>query len=218
MNKNKLRYLSGVAILTAITIILGLVGIYAPKFQVSINFALIPIVIGACVYGPLAGLFLGLVDGVICIVDPATISSFWAFNPLVTIILCLLKTGLAGLAAGFIYKFLRNKNQIIASTVASLIVPLINTSTFIIGVLMFFVPLYDKWAGGAGKGLGLLFTVTLLINLVVEIAYTALLSPALHRIIKIATKNFSIGDVYENDEKEEQNSDQEDEHEDDLVK
>lgn len=207
MNKNKIRYLSGVAILTAITVILGLVGIYAPKFQVSINFALIPIVIGACVYGPFAGLFLGLVDGVICIVDPATISTFWAFNPIVTIILCLLKTGLAGLCSGFIFKLLRKKNEIIASTVGAIVVPLINTTTFIIGVLLFFVPLYDSWAGGAGKGLGLLFTVTLLINLVVEIAYTSLLSPAIHKIIKIASKNFSFGDIYEdenNEEKQEQ--------------
>ncbi|MGN1295502.1 MAG: ECF transporter S component [Bacilli bacterium] len=217
MKKNKLRYISGVAILTAITVILGLVGTYAPKFQVSINFALIPIVIGACVYGPLAGLFLGLVDGVICIVDPATISSFWAFNPVVTIILCLLKTGLAGLCAGFIYKFLRKKNQIVASTVAAFFVPLINTTTFIIGVLLFFVPLYDSWAGGAGKGLGLLFTATLLINLLVEIAYTALLSPAIHRIIKIATKNVSIGDVYE-DEEETKEIPEEIDEEDTLVK
>lgn len=207
MNKNKIRYLSGVAILTAITVILGLVGIYAPKFQVSINFALIPIVIGACVYGPFAGLFLGLVDGVICIVDPATISTFWAFNPIVTIILCLLKTGIAGLCSGFIFLLLRKKNEIIASTLGAIVVPLINTTTFIIGVLLFFVPLYDSWAGGAGKGLGLLFTVTLLINLVVEIAYTSLLSPAIHKIIKIASKNFSFGDIYEdenNEEKQEQ--------------
>ena len=208
MNKNKIRYLSGVAILTAITVILGLVGIYAPKFQVSINFALIPIVIGACVYGPFAGLFLGLVDGVICIVDPATISTFWAFNPIVTIILCLLKTGLAGLCSGLTFKLLRKKNEIIASTLGAIVVPLINTTTFIIGVLLFFVPLYDSWAGGAGKGLGLLFTVTLLINLVVEIAYTSLLSPAIHKIIKIASKNFSFGDMDQdenNEKKQEQN-------------
>ena len=87
---------------------------------VSITLSLFPIAVGAMLYGPFGGLFLGLVNGVIVLTAPSTISFFFAYSPVGTIAICLLKTGLAGFVAGWIFKLY--KKDVKAEFVAALIV------------------------------------------------------------------------------------------------
>ena len=103
-NSQLIKKLVGLATLTALVFVLQFWSASIKFGSVSITLALVPIAMGAILYGPLAGLFLGAFMGVIVIADPATQSVFMSVNPAATIFLCLLKTGLAGLIAGFIFK------------------------------------------------------------------------------------------------------------------
>ena len=69
--------------------------------------------------------------------------------PIATIILCLLKTGVAGYVSGLIYELLHKQNNVLSIILASIIVPIINTGLFIVGTLLFFVPLLEQWAGSS---------------------------------------------------------------------
>ncbi len=198
--KITVRQMTGVAIIAAIEIALGIFSMFMSKIfmtTVSFNLALIPIVVGACIYGPWWGLFLGLIDGVICLVDPGTLSTFFAFSPVLTIILCLLKTGIAGLASGFLFKALRNVNDWVAVILASLIVPVCNTGIFLGGVYAFFIPLYQTWTPEGANVLTYVLVLTFTINFAIEFAVAVLLSPAVYKIVKIGTKGKDIGSVYD---------------------
>ena len=177
MNKKKFssKDIALTGILTAIAIVLQLLSNIIPT-TVNINLSLIPIVLGALLLGPIAGAFLGLVNGVIILLSPNTVSVFIAISPFGTILTCLTKTTVAGLVAGFIAKGLRNKNDVLASVLASIVVPVINTGMFIIYTIIFFK-----------EGLGLptigsILTAFIGINFIFEIVSTLILGPSLYKI------------------------------------
>ena len=75
MKHEKIRCMVGVALLIAIVVVLQLVGSFIKFGPVSISLVLVPIVVGAAVYGPAAGAILGIV------VSTAAGSLFlWAYN------------------------------------------------------------------------------------------------------------------------------------------
>lgn len=98
------KTIAGLGVLTAMVVVLQLLSNYVQFGPVSITLALFPIAVGAMLYGPFGGLFLGLVDGAIVLSAPSTISFFFAYSPFGTIAVCLLKTGIAGFVAGLIFK------------------------------------------------------------------------------------------------------------------
>lgn len=97
------------AILAALVVVLQLVG-GIPVGPFSITLTLFPIVVGAVVLGPLPGLALGVVFGVIVSIlsltgkDPGGFMVFQA-SPVLAWILCILKGALAGLMPALAYKF-----------------------------------------------------------------------------------------------------------------
>lgn len=115
-----IKNISGLGVLSALVIVLQLLSNYVQFGPVSITLALFPIAVGAMLYGPLGGLYLGLLDGVMVLLAPSTISFFFAIAPVGTIFTCLLKTGLAGLLAGFVFKL--NKTNIRAEFIVALII------------------------------------------------------------------------------------------------
>lgn len=191
MSSTKTRLITGIAILVALEVALGFLGNYVAIGTVNLNLALIPIVIGACLYGPVVGLILGLVNGVINIVAPATLTYFVPQSLIGTILVCLLKTGLAGLISGFVYKGLRNKNDLLAVFIAAIVVPVINSGIFILGVYAFFIPLYQEWAGEGANAYAYVFTATVGVNFAIELAVNTVLATAIHRIIVVVGKRNS---------------------------
>ena len=121
-NRKHIRTLTGVAIFTALVIILQLLGSFIKFGPFSISLTLIPIVVGAALYGPSAGAWLGLVFGITVLLsgDAAPFLVVSAFGTVLTV---LLKGALAGLLAGIVYKALRNTNIWVASVCAALICP-----------------------------------------------------------------------------------------------
>ena len=145
MNKNvRIKNMVGIAIFAAVVIVLQLFSNYVTFGPVSITLALIPIVVGAVVYGPLAGFILGAVGGLLVFVAPITISLFWPYGVFVTFLVCILKMAIAGLVAGLIYKFLYKLNKVVAVTLASICVPIINTGLFAIAAYTMYYGLLEE--------------------------------------------------------------------------
>ena len=64
------RTITGTALLTAIELVLIVISNYVAIGPVNINLALVPIAVAGMVFGPLSGLFVGLVNGLVTILSP----------------------------------------------------------------------------------------------------------------------------------------------------
>ena len=196
-NSLKVKKLVGLATLTALVVGLQFLSNYVPFGSISITLALIPIAVGAVLYGPLAGLFLGAVMGAIAIVAPSTLSVFMPVNPGMTIVLCLLKTSIAGLVSGYLFKLfaffakkqkdVKKKKILFAAgiIVAALVVPVINTGLFIVGATIFFRDVFGNFVG--------VINAVLTTNFLVEFLVSAVLSPALVTLVKVLTRQYDLG-------------------------
>jgi len=181
MNKLKIKNIVGIGILSAILIILQLIANYIQFGPVSITLSLIPILVAATCYGPFAGMFLGFVNGILVLFAPSTLSVFFAFDPVGTIIVCLTKTSFAGLISGYVFKAFKNKK--IGIVISSLLLPILNTLFFVIYSFIFFLPLIESFAGGTNS---FVFLITVMIgyNFLIEFSLNAILSIASYRIYK----------------------------------
>lgn len=181
------RRIAALGTLTALCVALQVMSNYITFGPVSITLALIPVVIGAILYGVKGGAFLGAVVGIVVLLSPST-SGFLAFNPVMTIILCLVKTSLAGAVSALLFKAINKKKTLPAVVVSSLIVPIINTGLFAIGVLLFFLPLF----GEGIEAVKYLFLTVIGINFIVEFLVNALLASTIYYLIKLIAKKFNI--------------------------
>ncbi len=116
---NMTRTIVGMGLLTAIVVVLQLIGSFIKLGMFSVSLVLMPIVIGAALYGYWAGAWLGLVFGIVVLLS-GDAALFLGFNPFGTIVTVILKGAFAGLAAGFVYKLLAKSfkpenNSVIAS-------------------------------------------------------------------------------------------------------
>ena len=177
-NSKLIRKITATAMLTALIVVFQFIGNQIVIGPVSINLSLLPIAMGAILYGPLVGLFLGMVNGALVLLGPG-MSIFYDINIPLTVLVCLAKTGLAGLISGLIFKLFKNKAPIPGMIVASLIVPVINTGIYVIACFTVF-----------RSQLGLLMSIFLLYNFLFEFGASIVLSPALVTVIKVVSKKF----------------------------
>lgn len=185
-NRLKIKRIVGVAILSALAVVLQLIANYMPSGSpVNLNLALLVITIAGVVYGPFSGAIVGTIVGFVIIFAPST-SAFIGHNAFMTVVLCLLKTGLAGMCAGFLFKLIKRWSVPEGIVSASLIVPIVNTGLFLIGAMIFFLPVY-------GDEIGTLIKLTLTINFLIEFIMCAVLSPTLIYLVKILDKRFNLG-------------------------
>lgn len=105
---NYTKTLVGLGLLTAIVVVLQLVGSFIKFGTFSISLVLMPIVVGAALYGVGAGAWLGFVFGVVVLLS-GDASFFLAMNPFGTIVTVILKGVLAGTLAGLVYKLFSRK-------------------------------------------------------------------------------------------------------------
>lgn len=183
----------GIAFMMALVIVMqSLSGIIPPIGGFSISLVLIPIVLGAAVYGPGAGALLGATFGVIvyinCVTgaDPGGAMVFQA-SPVLCFLVVLGKGTLAGLAAGVVYKLLKNKNAYLAMMAAAIICPIVNTGVFVASMFLFFIDVLAAWAGG-GNIVGYALTGLILANFVPELIINIVFSPAGQRIYQVVQK------------------------------
>ena len=89
-NSQKIKQMVGLSLLASLVVVLQLVSPYIPLGPVTITLALIPIAVGAVIYGPTGGFILGCVLGVLVCVDPTT-TVFLQYSFIGTVIVCRLK-------------------------------------------------------------------------------------------------------------------------------
>ncbi|MBQ7472893.1 MAG: ECF transporter S component [Oscillospiraceae bacterium] len=182
------RTLTGLALFTAVVIVLQLLGSFVRFGPFSISLVLIPIVVGAALYGSWAGAWLGFVFGMVVLFQPDT-GAFLTVNPLGTVLTVLLKGALSGFCAGTVYRFISKKSELPAAVCAAITAPVVNTSLFLIGCLLFFMPTINEWAAGAGFPSAGKFMIFGLVggNFLFELLFNIILSPIIVRLIRIGS-------------------------------
>ena len=183
----QLGLLSGLIILLQMYFVIPLPG------SLTLSLVLVPIVVGAVLYGPRSGALLGGVFGVLVAVMAvqgrlgALTNMMVAYNALLTVAICVLKGVAAGLVPGLIAKTFK-KRPFAGILLAAAAAPIANTGIFVAGMLTVFRGVMLEFADGIGMGgvNALYFAVVILVgvNFIIEFAANLILSPAIAGIVR----------------------------------
>ena len=177
-------------LLLALEIILQIIGNYLQIGPANINLSLVPVVLAAVLCGPISGGILGFFNGLMALLSPSTLAVFMPLHPFGTVLVCLLKCALAGVAAAFVYDLFRKigKNRFLFNTiglfVASAIVPVINTGLFALGALVFFQDLLKASINETMPNIGAVLIFGFIgVNFFFELATTVFITPAVGMVL-----------------------------------
>ncbi len=177
------------AIMTALVVILQFLGAFIKLGPFSVSLVLLPIVIGTATCGVGAGMWLGLIFGLV-VLWSGDAGAFLAVNVPGTIITVLLKGIACGLFAGIAYKVLSKYNTYLAVITAAIVCPLVNTGVFLLGCRLFFWETIAIW----GAQLGFLNAASYAFfglaggNFIFELILNIILSPAVVRLLNIKNR------------------------------
>ena len=187
--------IAGLGILTAITIVLQMLGSFIKFGPFSISLVLVPIVVGAALYGPVAGAWLGFVFSMVVLFTDA--QAFLVISVPGTVLTVLLKGTLAGFLAGVVYvafrkiRFGGDKVSVSLGVIlAAIVCPVVNTGVFLLGCVLFFLPTIRAWGEAAGyANVGAYMIVGFVgFNFLFELLFNLLLSPAIEMIVRIGRR------------------------------
>lgn len=194
------RRMVGIAVLAALIVVLQMIAAITPTVGgFRLTFSLVPLIIGAIIYGPLAGAILGGAFGLIVVIQVVTgidVGGFLMFqqNPVITLLVCMIKGIVAGYVAGLVSKLLKEKQKpVLTVTLSAILCPICNTGILSIAVLTFFRDLAYGW--GVAEGFTNVFAYVILgmvgVNFLLELAINLLLTPALLTIIKAVRRQIA---------------------------
>jgi len=171
------------AILTALVVVLQLMGSFIRFGPFSITLVLIPIVLGAALCGTVVSTWLGFVFGVVVLITDS--AAFMAVSAVGTILTVLLKGMACGFAAGVVYSLLANINRYVAVAAAAIVCPIANTGVFVLGSFAFFMDTIAAWGKDAGENnaIEFLFFGMIGINFIAELVSNIVLSPVVVRLL-----------------------------------
>ena len=183
----KTRRLTGLALMTAIIVVLQVVASFVKFGPFSITLALAPIIIGAALYGAGAGAWLGAVFGVVVLIAciagwDAGGNILFTANPLLTAALCIVKGAAAGFVSCLVFRGLSSRSPMGASIIAGIVCPVVNTGIFCVGLAVFFYDTLVAWAGGSDLIYYIIFVLTG-VNFVLELAINLVLSTVIVRVV-----------------------------------
>lgn len=199
-NQSVLRMVE-LSMLIALVVVLQIVSAMIPPIggMVSITLTLVPVVVGAILFGKKGGAVLGFAFGLIVMINCITAldlggNILWGVNPFCTALICLVKGIAAGFFPAIFYGLVRGKEETAkngrkyaAAMVAALSAPIINTGLFVCGMLLFFKDTLYAWAGGTDVITYILLGLAGL-NFLVEFLINIILTPAIVRIVDIVKK------------------------------
>ena len=202
-SKQKTLRLVQLSLLVALVVVLQLVSALIPPIAgtVSITLTLVPVVVGAILFGTTGGLVLGFTFGLIVLIncitglDPGG-NILWTVNPVMTALLCFAKGIAAGVVPAILYKLVKgNKDsdlrksgrKFVAALVAALSAPIVNTGLFVCGMLIFFMDTLTAWAGGTNVASYILIGLAG-VNFIVEFLINIILTPAIVRIVDVVKR------------------------------
>ena len=195
--KDSILRLVQLGLLSSLIILMQTVFIIPLPGSLTLSLVLVPIVVGAVLYGAGAGAFLGGVFGVLVAMMAIQgqlgllTNMMVAYNPFLTVLICVLKGVAAGWLAGLVNSAFQ-KRPLVGVFAAAAVAPLANTGIFVVGMLTVFRGVMLDFADGIGMGgVGALyFAIVVLvgINFVIEFGANLLLSPAISSIVKAVKK------------------------------
>lgn len=183
---------------------------------ITLNFSLIPIVLGAIVLGPVAGALLGFANGIVILIQVIlTPSGFyyiiWTYSPVITTLICIVKTTVAGFVGGIVFRLISKKNTLAATFTAAAIVPVINTALFILGCLCMTdtILIYqDTLPDYDGMNIFIFICVGIVtVNFFIEFALNLIVSPALNSVYRVVEKQFNNKKTVANNKNQEKKHD-----------
>ena len=184
--------LVGIAVLMAVIIVLQTAFGAIQLGPFTITLTLVPIIIGAVLFGPAAGALLGTTFGVVVAAQVVTGAAgagstmMLEANAAATLTLCVAKGLLAGLAAGIAARTVGKKNLWAGILLAAILSPVCNTGLFTIGLVTIFRSLAEQWALSSGaQSVGSYILAGIIgVNFVIELAVDLILAPVIFRIIR----------------------------------
>lgn len=192
-NRKSIEKLVGTALLAALVLLLQFF-VVIPLGAFTITLTLIPIMLGAILYGPATGALLGGVFGaavsfqVITGAAGAMSTAMLQLSPVITIVICMLKGVLAGLGAGWVYRLFQNvKSNTLGVILSAISCPLINTGIFVAALFVFYYDLMVQYAGenAYASAVAFVFIGVVGLNFVVEFVINVLLIPMVLRLMTI---------------------------------
>ena len=202
-NQKVLRMVE-MAMLIALVVVLQMISALIPPIAgtVSITLTLVPVVMGAILFGKKGGAVLGFTFGLVVLVN--CISGLdvggnilWNANPILTALICFVKGVAAGFVPAVLYELVRGKKEqassgkkYAAAMIAALSAPIVNTGLFVCGMLLFFMDTLYAWAGGTNVASYILIGLAG-VNFLVEFLINIILTPAIVRIVEVVKKKMN---------------------------
>ena len=192
----KTMKLTMLAFLTALVIVLQLLCTVIKFGPFSITLALTPIIIGAAIYGPAVGAFLGFIFSAVVYItgligmDGGFILMMMDYSALGTTLLCLLKGTAAGFVAGICFRALSRAPKTLNAIVTSAVTPIVNTGLFALGMMTIFYGFLSNNATGGQNPIGMLFLAWIGINFIVEFVVNIALATVLTHVVDYFGKKY----------------------------
>ena len=188
MNR-KTKNMVGVGLFTAIVVVLQFLGGGIRFGMFSISLVLVPIVVGAALYGWKSGACLGFAFGAAVLLS-GDAAAFLVIDPIATVLVVLVKGTACGLVSGLVYQFLEKFNKVIAVFAAAIICPIVNTGVFLLGCQMFFLDTVAQWGASMGyeNVASYMFLGLAGVNFLIEMGVNIVLAPVIVRLIRIGKK------------------------------
>lgn len=182
--RNRIKKLSVVAIFSAVIVVLQILATFINISGFPITLTLVPIIIGAAVYGEGVGAILGFVFGAIVSImvvtglDPSG-ALMLSMHPLITVLTCLIKGMACGYISGLVYRLLKNRvNDKVRIIISAFICPVINTFGLYISLILFFDTSFKALIGAF---VSINFVIELFINVLVAPGLTGLINRSINR-------------------------------------
>ncbi len=196
MTKDVQRKWIYTAMFAAVVVVLQMF-VSIPIGMFTITLTLVPIMLGAILFGPASGAVLGGVFGVVVATQVITGAAGVASTtmllqaPVITVVLCILKGVAAGWVSGLGYKaVMKMQKPHLAVILSAVSCPIVNTGIFCLGLTVFYNNLLNEWAiaGEFANAITFIFLGLIGLNFVIEFAVNVLLIPVALRMMKIVKR------------------------------
>ena len=183
-------------VLIALAVVLQIFASGISIFGITMNFSLIPIALAGIMMGWIGGGIIGLVCGLVVFItaavmgqEPAT-SFLFQVNPAILSLTCIGKTTVAGIVCGLLYKLISKKNEFIAVCVSAIVIPIINTGIYMLGMVLM-KGAVAQFLGLTQSSAGVVFTAVfglIWINFLIEMAINVVFVPIINRVMKVLNR------------------------------
>lgn len=182
------------SIFCALIVVLQFLSYFVKIGTVSLSFVLVPIVLGGALFGPKYGAMFGGVFGIMTVIGVVTGidaggGMMFLANPIMTVVLCMLKATAAGFISAVVYKIMSKSvsNSYVSTLVSAVVCPIVNTGIFCAFMPLFFMETLKAWAGGEDLVSYILFGLAG-VNFVVELVINIVLCPVIKNSVKAFKK------------------------------